>query len=83
MAPILATTFAVLIVQAIRFGGLHGHAARTGAPSVALFIESAGLFVISMAAWAPYVSDYTRYLPASVNKAKLSGRSFSGARSPR
>jgi NCS1 family nucleobase:cation symporter-1 len=78
MTPILATTFAVLIVQAIRFGGLDGHAARTGAPSVALFMESAGLFVISMAAWAPYVSDYTRYLPASVNKAKLFWAVFLG-----
>jgi NCS1 family nucleobase:cation symporter-1 len=41
-------------------------------------MESAGLFVISMAAWAPYVSDYTRYLPASVNKAKLFWAVFLG-----
>jgi nucleobase:cation symporter-1, NCS1 family len=78
MAPILAMTFAVLIVQAIRFGGLHGHAARTGAPSFALFMESVGLFVISLATWAPYVADYTRYLPASVNKAKLFWAVFLG-----
>src|SRR5476649_1473387 len=62
MTPILAVTFTVLIVQAVRFGGLHGHAAGTGTPSFALFMESVGLFVIAMVSWAPYVSDYSRYL---------------------
>jgi len=78
MTPILAVTFAVLIVQAIRFGGLHGHAAGTGAPSFALFMESVALFVIAMVSWAPYVSDYSRYLPASVKKAGLFWAVFLG-----
>ena len=29
-----------------------------------------GLFVIAMVSWAPYVSDYSRYLPETVSKAK-------------
>jgi nucleobase:cation symporter-1, NCS1 family len=78
MTPILAVTFAVLIVQAIRFGGLHGHAARTEAPSLALFMESVGIFVIAMVSWAPYVSDYSRYLPASVKKGRLFWAVFLG-----
>ena len=78
MTPILAVTFTVLIVQALRFGGLHGHAAGTGTPSFALFMESVGLLVIAMVSWAPYVSDYSRYLPASVKKARLFWAVFLG-----
>ena len=70
MAPILAATFIVVFIQAISRGAPHGHAAASGAPSFALFMGVTGIFVIAEASWAPYVSDYSRYLPITINKAK-------------
>jgi nucleobase:cation symporter-1, NCS1 family len=35
-----------------------------------LFMGATGIFVIAQASWAPYVSDYSRYLPVTVDKAK-------------
>ena len=39
-----------------------------GAPTFALFMGATGLFVIAMVSWAPYVSDYSRYLPPTVSR---------------
>jgi nucleobase:cation symporter-1, NCS1 family len=70
MTLVLAITFVVVFIRALEQGGLTGPAATNAAPSFALFMGATGLFVIAMASWAPYVSDYSRYLPETVNKAK-------------
>jgi nucleobase:cation symporter-1, NCS1 family len=70
MTVILGITFAVVFVQALTHGGPVGAAASTRAPSFALFMAATGLFVIAMVSWAPYVSDYSRYLPETVSKVK-------------
>jgi NCS1 family nucleobase:cation symporter-1 len=70
MTLILAITFVIVFIRAIDHGGLTGPAAMTHAPSFALFMGATGLFVIAMASWAPYVSDYSRYLPETVDKTK-------------
>ena len=70
MQVILGITFAIVFVQALTHGGPVGAAASTRAPSFALFMAATGLFVIAMVSWAPYVSDYSRYLPETVSKAK-------------
>jgi NCS1 family nucleobase:cation symporter-1 len=68
MTAILGVTFLVVFVQAMAYGAPSGVAARTGAPTFALFMAAVGLFVIAMVSWAPYVSDYSRYLPERVSK---------------
>jgi NCS1 family nucleobase:cation symporter-1 len=78
LTVILAAVFAVLFVQAISFGGLKGTAAGTGAPSFALFMGATGVFVTAMISWAPYVSDYSRYLPENVDKTKTFWAVFLG-----
>jgi len=70
MTPILGITFAVIFIQALHHGSLDGAAASTQAPSFAAFMGATGLFVIAIVGWAPYVSDYSRYLPETVSKAK-------------
>ena len=70
MTVILAITFAIVFIRAINRGGLTGAAASPRAPSFALFMGATGLFVIAMVSWAPYVSDYSRYLPATVSKTR-------------
>jgi NCS1 family nucleobase:cation symporter-1 len=70
MTVILAVTFVIVFIKAINRGGLTGAAAGTHAPSFAAFMGATGLFVIAMVSWAPYVSDYSRYLPERASKAR-------------
>jgi NCS1 family nucleobase:cation symporter-1 len=78
LAVILAITFLVLIVQSIQYGSLTGHVAGGDAPSFALFMGSVSLFVVAMVSWAPYVSDYSRYLPETVDNTRLFSAVFLG-----
>jgi NCS1 family nucleobase:cation symporter-1 len=66
MTAILGVTFVFILIRAIGYGGLKGSAAGTHAPSFALFMGATTLWVIDMVSWAPYVSDYSRYLPENV-----------------
>jgi nucleobase:cation symporter-1, NCS1 family len=59
-----------VFIQEISQGGLTGAAADTRGPSSALFTGAAGLFVIAMVSWAPYVPDYSRYLPENASKSR-------------
>ena len=70
MTFVLGITFVIVFAQAIGRGRLSGAAAGTGAPTFAIFMGAIGLFVIAMVSWAPYVSDYSRYLPENVSKTK-------------
>jgi nucleobase:cation symporter-1, NCS1 family len=70
MTVILGITFAIVFVQALTHGGPAGAAGSTRAPSFATFMGATGLFVIAIVSWAPYVSDYSRYLPEMVSKAR-------------
>ena len=67
MTPILAVTFIVVLIQAITHGAPTGAAAATTPPSFAAFMAATGLFVVTVISWAPYVSDYSRYLPPTVD----------------
>lgn len=71
MTALLAVTFAVVFLRALAHGGAPPGAFGAGrAPSFAVFMGATGLFVIAMVSWAPYVSDYSRYLPADVSRAR-------------
>ena len=70
MTVILGITFVIVFIQALLRGGPTGAAGGTHPPSFAVFMGATGLFVIAMVSWAPYVSDYSRYLPETVSKPK-------------
>jgi NCS1 family nucleobase:cation symporter-1 len=70
MTAVLGVTFLVVFLRAVAHGAPAGAAARTQAPSAALFMGALGIFVIAMVSWAPYVSDYSRYLPANTDAVK-------------
>jgi nucleobase:cation symporter-1, NCS1 family len=82
MTLVLGLTFVIVFVQAIHRGTPVGAAAGTHPPSFALFMGATGLFVIAMVSWAPYVSDYSRYLPTNVDKAKTFWAVFIGSAVP-
>ena len=68
MTALLGVTFAVIFAQALVRGTPPGALSGAHPPSFALFMGGTGLFVISMVSWAPYVSDYSRYLPETVSR---------------
>jgi nucleobase:cation symporter-1, NCS1 family len=70
MTLVLGVTFVVVFARALGHGGLTGAAAGTRAPGFALFMAATGLFVIAIVSWAPYVSDYSRYLPETVSRSR-------------
>jgi NCS1 family nucleobase:cation symporter-1 len=82
MTVVLTVTFVIVIVQALSHGTPSGAAAGTGAPSFALFMGGTGLWVIGMVSWAPYVSDYSRYLPATVDAGRTFGAVLLGCAVP-
>jgi NCS1 family nucleobase:cation symporter-1 len=71
MTVVLGVTFLVVLGRALGRGAPTGHAATWDAPPFALFVGAMSLMVISMVSWAPYVSDYSRYLPRSVDSARI------------
>jgi NCS1 family nucleobase:cation symporter-1 len=82
MTVILSVTFAVVLIQALTRGAPVGGAAGEHPPSFALFLGATGLFVIDMVSYAPYVSDYSRYLPKNVDKTRTFWAVFIGAAVP-
>jgi NCS1 family nucleobase:cation symporter-1 len=82
MTAVLGVTFLIVFIRAIAHGGPTGAAARTQTPSAALFMGGLAIFVIAMVSWAPYVSDYSRYLPASTSAVKTFWAVFLGCAIP-
>jgi NCS1 family nucleobase:cation symporter-1 len=79
---ILGITFAVIFVQALSYGGLPASVSGFHTPPFALFMGAASLFVIDMVSYAPYVSDYSRYLPEDVNRPRTFAAVFFGIAIP-
>ena len=48
------------------------------APTAGLFLAGAALLVIDMLSWAPFVSDYTRYLPVNTSGRRLFWAIYAG-----
>jgi NCS1 family nucleobase:cation symporter-1 len=75
---ITALSIIVMFIQALRFGSLPAKETSMHAPTLGLFIAGAALLVIDMLSWAPFVSDYTRYLPVDTNGKRLFWAIYSG-----
>jgi NCS1 family nucleobase:cation symporter-1 len=75
---ITALSIIVMFIQALRFGSLPANETSMHAPTLGLFVGAAALLVIDMLSWAPFVSDYTRYLPVNTNGKRLFWAIYSG-----
>ena len=75
---ITALSIIVMFIQALRYGSLPAKETSMHAPTLGLFIAGAALLVIDMLSWAPFVSDYTRYLPVNTNGKRLFWAIYSG-----
>ena len=68
----------VMFIQALRYGSLPAKETAMATPTPGLFLGAAALLVIDMLSWAPFVSDYTRYLPVNTSGRRLFWAIYSG-----
>jgi NCS1 family nucleobase:cation symporter-1 len=60
-----------MFAQGLRYGALPAREMTLARPSLGLFLAGVALLVIDMLSFGPFVSDYTRYLPATTNGRRL------------
>ena len=77
-AIVVGVSLVVMLVQGLRYGSLPAHEMSLTRPSAGLFLAGAALLVIDMLSFGPFVSDYTRYLPASTDGRRLFWAIYAG-----
>jgi nucleobase:cation symporter-1, NCS1 family len=70
-AVVVTTALVIMLIQALRHGSLPASQASLAAPSPGLFLAGVALLTIDMLSFGPFVSDYSRYLPAQINGRRL------------
>jgi len=68
---IVGLSMIVMLIQGLRYGSLPAKETTMAAPTLGLFLAGAALLIIDMLSWAPFVSDYTRYLPVNTSGRRL------------
>ena len=66
------------MLQGLRYGSLPAREMTLARPSSGLFLAGVALLVIDMLSFGPFVSDYTRYLPARTSGRRLFWAIYAG-----
>jgi nucleobase:cation symporter-1, NCS1 family len=77
-AIVVGVSLVIMLLQGLRYGSLPAHEISLARPSPALFLAGVALLVIDMLSFGPFVSDYTRYLPATTNARRLFWAIYAG-----
>ena len=77
-AVVVGVSLVVMLVQGLRYGSLPAHEMSLARPPAGLFLAGVALLVIDMLSFGPFVSDYTRYLPAQTNGRRLFWAIYAG-----
>jgi nucleobase:cation symporter-1, NCS1 family len=77
-AVIVGASLVVMLIQGLRYGSLPAHEMSMARPSAGLFLAGVALLVIDMLSFGPFVSDYTRYLPADTGGRRLFWAIYAG-----
>ncbi len=77
-AVVVGVSLVVMFVQGLRYGPLPAQELSMARPSAGLFLAGAALLIIDMLSFGPFVSDYTRYLPAETNGRRLFWAIYAG-----
>jgi nucleobase:cation symporter-1, NCS1 family len=70
-ALLVGVSLVIMLIQGLRHGSLPAAETTLTAPHVGLFLAGVALLVIDMLSFGPFVSDYTRYLPADGSGTRL------------
>ena len=77
-ALVVGVSLVVMLIQGLRHGSLPAAETTLTAPHAGLFLAGVALLVIDMLSFGPFVSDYSRYLPADGSGTRLFWAIFSG-----
>jgi nucleobase:cation symporter-1, NCS1 family len=77
-AVVVGVSLVVMLVQGLAYGPLPAGEMSLARPPVGLFMAGVALLVIDMLSFGPFVSDYTRYLPATTNGRRLFWAIYAG-----
>jgi NCS1 family nucleobase:cation symporter-1 len=77
-AVVVGVSLIFMLIQGLRYGSLPGQETAMTRPGAGLFLAGVALLVIDMLSFGPFVSDYTRYLPAETNGRRLFWAIYSG-----
>jgi NCS1 family nucleobase:cation symporter-1 len=70
-AVVVGASLVIMLIQGLRYGSLPAREMTMARPSAGLLLAGIALLVIDMLSFGPFVSDYTRYLPAQTNGRRL------------
>jgi nucleobase:cation symporter-1, NCS1 family len=70
-AVVVGVSLIIMFIQGLRHGALPPHETTLARPTAGLFLAGVALLVIDMLSFGPFVSDYTRYLPAATSGRRL------------
>ena len=77
-AIVVGISLIIMLIQGLRYGSLPAHEMSMTHPSAGLFLAGVALLVIDLLSFGPFVSDYTRYLPANTNGRRLFWAIYAG-----
>jgi NCS1 family nucleobase:cation symporter-1 len=77
-AVVVGVSLVVMLVQGLAYGPLPGSEMTLARPPSGLFMAGVALLVIDMLSFGPFVSDYTRYLPADTSGRRLFWAIYAG-----
>jgi NCS1 family nucleobase:cation symporter-1 len=77
-AVVVGASLVIMFIQGLRYGSLPAHETTLAHPSAGLFLAGVALLVIDMLSFGPFVSDYTRYLPAQTKGRRLFWAIYAG-----
>jgi NCS1 family nucleobase:cation symporter-1 len=77
-AVIVGISVIVMLVEGLRHAALSAAETSMAAPHAGLFLAGVALLGIDLLTFGPFVSDYTRYLPADTSGTRLFAAIFAG-----
>ncbi|HEX4834623.1 MAG TPA: cytosine permease [Trebonia sp.] len=77
-AAVVGVALVIMLAQGLHHGSLSAAQTTLGRPSAGLFLAGVALLVIDLLSFGPFVSDYTRYLPARTNGRRLFWAIYAG-----
>ena len=79
-AVVVGVSLVIMLIQGLAYRSLPAHetAISANAPSAGLFLAGVALLVIDILSFGPFVSDYTRYLPADTSGPRLFWAIYAG-----
>ena len=78
-ALIVGVSLLVMLAQGLHYGSLPAKETTMTSPSAGLFLAGVALLTIDMLSFGPFVSDYTRYLPAKTDGRRLFWAIYAGS----